>query len=62
MKAKFVYSHLDDKLVQMYDEIRNVCDPHGTLNPGVKQVNEVRELAEILRDHHEAGQNARYGL
>ena len=62
VKAKFVYSHLDDKLVQMYDEIRNVCDPRGTLNPGVKQVNEVRELAEILRDHHEAGQNARYGL
>lgn len=62
LKAKFIYSHLDEKLVQMYEEIRKVCDPHGTLNPGVKQVNEVRAMAEMLRDHHEAGQNARYGL
>lgn len=62
LKAKFINAHLDEKLVEMYTEIRKVCDPHGTLNPGVKQANDVRTLAAMLRDQHEAGQNARYGL
>ncbi len=62
LKAKYIYSQLDEKLVSMYAEIRQVCDPFGTLNPGVKQVSDVRAIAGMLRDHHEAGQRARYGL
>lgn len=62
LKAKFIYAELDEKLIEMYEEIRKVCDPHGTLNPGVKQVGEVRAMAEMLRSQPEAGQHARYGL
>lgn len=62
LKAKFVYAQLDERVVQMYEEIRKVCDPHTILNPGVKQIAEVRAMAEMLRDHHDVGQNARYGV
>jgi hypothetical protein len=62
LKTKFIYSQLDDKLVTLYESIRKVCDPHGILNPGVKQPGDVRQLAEYLRDDFGAGQLARFGL
>jgi FAD/FMN-containing dehydrogenase len=62
LKTKCVYGQLGERIVRMYTEIRQVCDPHGTLNPGVKQVADVRSMAEMLRGSHDAGQRARYGL
>ncbi len=62
LKSKFVYQHLDEKVVAMYEEVRKVCDPHGTLNPGVKQENDMRSMAAMLRDHHGAAESARFGL
>ena len=62
LKAHFVYPLLDQKLIEMYKEIRAVFDPRGTLNAGVKQDTELRKLVEMLRSSHDAGQLARFGL
>jgi FAD/FMN-containing dehydrogenase len=62
LKPKFIYSELDEKLVQLYKDIRSVCDPHGILNPGVKEVTDVRQLAEQLHDDSTHGDYARFGL
>ncbi len=62
LKAKGIYAHLEPRLIEMYAAIRKVCDPNGTLNPGVKEPNELKSLASQLRDSHNAGQFARYGL
>ncbi len=62
LKAKFIYSQLDPKIVEMYTAIRKVCDPHGFLNPGVKELSDVRTLAALVRDDYNAGQLARLGL
>lgn len=62
IKARDVYAKLDPKLVEMYTAIRKVCDPYGTLNPGVKQVNELTALAGQIRDEHNLGQAAQFGL
>lgn len=62
LKARSIYPELDDKVVEMYAAIRKVCDPLSTLNPGVKQVNDIKTLAKELRDAPDAGQFARFGL
>jgi len=49
LKAKFVYPHLDPRLVKMYDEIKMIFDPRGVFNQGVKQQVDVRKLAEMLK-------------
>lgn len=62
LKAKFIYGQLDEKVVAMYEAVRKVCDPHGFMNTGVKQGGDIRQLAEQLREDHNAGQMARFGL
>ena len=62
LKAAFIYPHIDERLVKMYQDIKHVCDPKGLLNPGVKQKNDIRSLAEMVRSTHDAGQFARFGL
>ncbi len=48
LKAKFIYEQLDDRVVAMYADIRKLFDPHNMLNAGVKQVNELRTMAEMI--------------
>lgn len=62
LKAPFIYNQLDERVVKLYEQVRQACDPHGYLNPGVKQAGEVRQLAEMMRDSHDAGQFACFGL
>ena len=62
LKGRSIYPNLDEKLVQMYRDIKKVCDPHGILNPGVKEVAEVRQLADALRDDSAIASVARWGL
>ncbi len=38
-----------DELAELYRKIKAIFDPHGILNPGVKQPSDVRELAKQLR-------------
>ena len=46
--AKFAYEPLSARRVELYTAIRKVFDPLGTLNPGVKQVSDVRTIASML--------------
>lgn len=62
LKTRAVYAQLDEKVIEMYQAVRKVCDPYGTLNPGVKESVDVRTLAGLLRSEHEGGQLARFGL
>ena len=50
LKSRSINAQLDERVVTMYETIRKVCDPYGTLNPGVKQAGDVRELVTMLRD------------
>lgn len=62
IKALTIYPQLDEKVVEMYAAIRKVCDPLGTLNPGVKQITDVRTLAGQLQDTPTTAEFARFGL
>lgn len=62
LRSHATYAQCSTKQLAMYDAIRKVFDPHGTLNPGVKQPIEIRTLVSKLRSEPEAGQFARFGL
>ncbi len=62
LKSRFIYAQLDEQVVAMYEAIRKVCDPYGFMNTGVKESTDTRQLASMLRDNHDAGQLARFGL
>jgi len=49
LKANAAYALMDEDLRNLYTQIRAVFDPFGTLNPGVKQVNETKDLVAALR-------------
>jgi FAD/FMN-containing dehydrogenase len=49
LKANAAWALLDDQTKLMYDQIRQAFDPFNTLNPGVKQKNDVKHLVEALR-------------
>lgn len=53
--SRFVRSQWDDEYEKMVDEIKQLFDPHGVLNPGVKQAVELRALAGELRHDNHAG-------
>lgn len=62
LKARSIYAQLDEKLVKLYADIKKVCDPHGILNPGVKESIDLRQLADQLSDDSSVGAVARWGL
>ncbi len=47
--SRFVRSEWSDEYEKMMDDIREVFDPHGILNPGVKQKVELKDLVGELR-------------
>lgn len=48
LKSLAAYSQFDDSINEIYNQIRLVFNPFGTLNPGVKQLNDVKTLVSIL--------------
>lgn len=62
IKTRAIHAQIDDRLIAMYAAIRKVCDPLGTLNPGVKEPVDIRTLATMLRSEHDREQNATFGL
>jgi FAD/FMN-containing dehydrogenase len=42
------YAQLDEDEIDVYAQIRTAFDPFGTLNPGVKQVNDLKTLVSHL--------------
>lgn len=53
LKANAAWSVLDDDEVALFEAIRAIFDPFGTMNPGVKQKNDVRALVGALRSSYD---------
>jgi len=52
IKAPFAYKDLDDGVIELYGAIKDVFDPQGILNPGVKQPAELKSLVGMLRSEY----------
>lgn len=46
--SRFSYEPIGARRVDMYQAIRKIFDPRGTLNPGVKQLNDARLIADMI--------------
>lgn len=53
LKANAAWAVLDDTHAALYDEVRKIFDPFGTLNPGVKQRTDLRTLVAALRSSYD---------
>jgi FAD/FMN-containing dehydrogenase len=49
LKANAAWAALDASEVALYEQVRSVFDPFGTMNPDVKQKNEIRGLVSAIR-------------
>jgi len=54
LKAHAAWSILDDQWSRLYEEVRQIFDPFGTLNPGVKQNIELRSVVAALRSNYDS--------
>lgn len=54
LKANAAWATLDDKQVELFEQIRQIFDPFNTLNPGVKQKSELRTLVSALRTSYDS--------
>lgn len=54
LKSNAAWSILADNEAQLYEQLRAIFDPFGTLNPGVKQKNDIRSLVSALRSSYDA--------
>lgn len=53
LKANAAYSLIDDDVRNLYEQIRAVFDPFGTMNPGVKQSSDLKTLVDALRSSYD---------
>lgn len=60
VKANAAFALLDDDERQLYEQVRLVFDPFGTMNPGVKQVTDQKFLVEALRSSYDLADFAQY--
>jgi FAD/FMN-containing dehydrogenase len=60
VKARFAYAQLDPDVIELFAAVKSIFDPHGILNPGVKQQNEIRHLVPHLRSSYDTAAIASY--
>lgn len=53
LKANAAWATLDEAQAKLYEQVREIFDPFGTLNPGVKQTAELRTLVSALRTSYD---------
>lgn len=53
-KAGTAYKQLDDEVKELFVKIKEIFDPYGILNPGVKQPNEIKQLVTHLRSSYQS--------
>ena len=53
LKANAAWSTLDPAQVAVYEQLRSIFDPFKTLNPGVKEKNDIRSLVSALRNNYD---------
>ncbi len=54
LKANAAWAILEDDEAKLFEQVREIFDPFSTLNPGVKQKNELRGLVASLRSSYES--------
>ena len=54
LKANAAWATLDEAHARLYEQVREIFDPFGTLNPGVKQKTELRSLVASLRSSYDS--------
>lgn len=54
LKANAAWEILDEAHARLYEQVREIFDPFGTLNPGVKQKGDMRHLVSALRSSYDA--------
>lgn len=52
-KARATRHQVDNDLRELYDAVKTIFDPNGVLNPGVKQLPEMRDLVAALRSDYD---------
>lgn len=53
LKSNAAYALLDENVQHLYEQVREIFDPFKTLNPGVKQPSEIKELVSALRSSYD---------
>lgn len=53
LKANAAWTVMNDEAARLYEQLRTIFDPFGTLNPGVKQKNDVKQLVQALRTSYD---------
>lgn len=59
-KVPFAYKALDDEIVALMQSIREIFDPQGTLNTGVKQNGDLKQLVSSIRSDYDGSDFAAY--
>lgn len=54
VKAHAAWSVLEDEEKRLFEQVRAIFDPFGTMNPGVKQPGDIRTIVGALRSSYEA--------
>lgn len=52
IRTPFLELQHGKEMVELFEAVKKIFDPYGTLNPGVKQVNDVRDLVAMLRHEY----------
>ena len=60
LKATAAYSQINKDVLNIYNQIRAVFDPFGTLNPGVKQESDLKTLVSELNPDYNSADFAQY--
>jgi FAD/FMN-containing dehydrogenase len=60
VKAPFAHKQLEDDVKNLFSSVKNIFDPYGILNPGVKQANELRTLVSALRPEYDVAATSDY--
>ena len=59
-KATAIYAQMDDELLNIYKQIRETFDPFGTINPGVKQIADLKTLVSQMNPDYSLADFAKY--
>ncbi len=60
LKTAAAYAHIEEDITNIYNQVRLAFDPFGTLNPGVKQPNELKTLVSQLNPSADIADIAKY--
>lgn len=60
LKASAAYSQLDNDELSIYEQIKDVFDPFGILNTGVKQQSDLKTLVSQLNSNYNGSDFAQY--